>query len=65
MSSSALYCLDLANVFFLAGIQTVNAYSKDEIDITNVEWYWALMFVGQRLKFLLEKEKVLCAFCVS
>jgi hypothetical protein len=23
------------------------------------------MFFGQRLKFLLEKEKVLCAFCVT
>jgi hypothetical protein len=36
---------------FLAGLQTVNVYSRD--DLTSVEYHWALMFVGQRLMFLL------------
>jgi hypothetical protein len=46
---------------FLAGYQTVNAYSKN--DLTNKEYHWALMFVGQRLKFLLEKEVFLYLLC--
>jgi hypothetical protein len=43
----------------LAGLQYVNAYSRD--DLTSVEALGFDVF-GQRLMFLLEKEKVLCAF---
>jgi hypothetical protein len=60
--NSVLGCVDLADTLILSWAPFVNAYSRDDLTRLSVEQHWTLMFVGQRLMFLLEKDKVLCAF---
>jgi predicted ABC-type exoprotein transport system permease subunit len=46
----------------------VNGALEPMVDMISQVWnsiHWALVFVGQRLMFLLEKDKVLYAVCVT